>query len=351
MKRAGNLMPLIAAPENLREAFLLAVRGKQLKPECIRFRQDMDGEIARLHHQLLDGSYRMGDYRRFKVFDPKERTICAVPFRDRVVMHAMMRVCHNLYENLRQDFLPKRHKKVPFWEKIIIILAMMTLSFTNARAQEHAGMQKVGILVAMEKEYNLLTDIAKDGQVKIMQCGIGKVNAAVACVEMIRGWRPDVVVAIGCAGGHGEGVHVGDVVVSTATAYHDVYCGDDVVYGQVQGMPERYATPQWMVDAALKLEGRVRAGLVVTGDWFVDSKEKMRAIASHFPDAMAIDMESAAIAQVCHRYGVPFVSLRIVSDMPLADEHGSQYAGFWKTVSDKTFSIARDFVKQITNKE
>lgn len=247
-----------------------------------------------------------------------------------------------------QDFLPKQHKKVAFWEKIIIILTIMTASFTCAQAQKHAGTQKVGILVAMEKEYRLLKDIAKDDQVVIMQCGIGKVNAAMACVEMIREQRPGVVVAIGCAGGNGEGIHIGDVVVSTETAYHDVYCGNDIVYGQVQGMPERYATPQWIVDAALKLEGHVCPGLVVTGDWFVDSKEKMREIVTHFPEAMASDMESAAIAQVCHRYGVPFVSLRIVSDIPLADEHASQYKGFWSTVSAKTFSIARDFVKQIT---
>ena len=105
------------------------------------------------------------------------------------------------------------------------------------------------------------------------------------------------------------------------------------------------------VNAAMKVDRHVRPGLVVTGDWFVDSKEKMREIVSHSPDAMAIDMESAAIAQVCHRCDVPFVSLRIISDLPMEDEHASQYADFWKTVSEKTFSIAKDFVKQITVKE
>ena len=232
-----------------------------------------------------------------------------------------------------------------------VLTIMTVLLSTNVQAQERAGIQKVGILVAMEKEYNLLKDIAIDNQVIIKQCGIGKVNAAMVCVEMIRDWRPDVVVTIGCAGGNGVGIHVGDIVVSAETAYHDVYCGNDIVYGQVQGMPEKYATPQWLVDVALKMKGHVRSGLIVTGDWFVDSKEKMRDIVSHFPDATAIDMESAAIAQVCNRYNVPFVSLRIVSDIPLADEHGSQYADFWKMVSEKTFSTARDFVKQITISE
>ena len=103
MKRVGNLIPLIADRENLREAFLLAVRGKQLKAECMRFRAQLDTEVEELHEQLLNGSYRIGNYRRFKVYDPKERIICAVPFRDRVVMHAMMRVCHQLFDSYQTD--------------------------------------------------------------------------------------------------------------------------------------------------------------------------------------------------------------------------------------------------------
>ena len=232
----------------------------------------------------------------------------------------------------------------------IMLMVMSILDSTNAFGQD-LSIKKIGILVAMEKEYNLLKDIAIDNQVIIKQCGIGKVNAAMACVEMIREQQPDIVLTLGCAGGNGDGIHVGNVVVSTETAYHDVYCGDDILFGQVQGMPERYVTPQWLTAAALKLNEHVHPGLIVTGDWFVDIKEKMQEIIEHYPDAKAIDMESAAIAQVCYCYNVPFISLRIISDIPLVDEHGSQYAGFWKNVSEKTFSIAKDFVKQITGKE
>lgn len=103
MKREGFLMQQIAEPENLREAFLLAVRGKQMRTECLDFRQHFDTEIDCLSKQLREGSYRLGAYRRFKVYDPKERTICAVPFRDRVVMHAFMRVCYHLFERFQTD--------------------------------------------------------------------------------------------------------------------------------------------------------------------------------------------------------------------------------------------------------
>lgn len=76
----------------------------------------------------------------------------------------------------------------------------------------------------MEKEYGLLKDIAKDEKVVICQCGIGKVNAAMACVEMIREQYPDIVLTLGCAGGNGSELSLGDVIVSTETVYHDVYC-------------------------------------------------------------------------------------------------------------------------------
>lgn len=207
---------------------------------------------------------------------------------------------------------------------------------------------KIGILVAMEKEYNLLKDIAINDQVVIRQCGIGKVNAAMACVEMIREQHPDIVLTLGCAGGNGSELSLGDVIVSTEIAYHDVYCGEDVLYGQVQGMPTRYESPKWLIEKACKINERVVPGLIVSGDWFVDSKQKMSEILGHFPNAIAIDMESAAIAQVCYKYQIPFVSLRIISDIPMSDEHAYQYAGFWNTVSEKTFSIANEFVKQIT---
>ena len=230
---------------------------------------------------------------------------------------------------------------------IYIFLVTMTILFTNRAHSQNPGIQKIGILVAMEKEYNLLSSIAEDGRVVVRQCGIGKVNAAMTCTEMIRDEHPDIVLTLGCAGGNGAELSLGDVVASTATAYHDVYCGNDVCYGQVQGMPESYESPQWLVEKACCISEKVVPGLIVTGDWFVDSQAKMADILQHFPHAKAVDMESAAIAQTCYAYKIPFLSLRIISDLPMTDEHASQYKGFWSTVSDKTFHIAKEFVQTI----
>ena len=163
---------------------------------------------------------------------------------------------------------------------------------------------KIGIIVAMDKELHQLQSLFNDGNVVVQKCGIGKVNAALGAQRMIDEFHPDAIISSGCAGGNGDDMNIQDIVVSTQLAYHDVYCGNAVgatVYGQVQGLPARYeADPHLLrkseeLKERNKLSLRIHPGLIVTGDWFVDSKEKMREIIGHFPDAKAVDMESCAI--------------------------------------------------------
>ena len=213
---------------------------------------------------------------------------------------------------------------------------------------------KIGIIVAMDKELQQLQHLFTDGNVVVEKCGIGKVNAALGVAEMIRRHRPDVIVSSGCAGGNGDDIHVQDVVVGAEVSYHDVYCGTSIdqtiVYGQVQGMPARYKADEQLLAKAcrVKCEGfSVQPGLIVTGDWFVDSKDKMRDIISHFPEAKAVDMESAAIAQTCYKYGVPFISFRVVSDIPLRDTDASMYHDFWNTIAENSFQVTKTFVESL----
>ena len=229
---------------------------------------------------------------------------------------------------------------------------------------------KIGIIIAMDKEFRriseqldglkveidggrkFVTGRLGDNELVLHQCGIGKVNAAIGASEMIRRYNPDLMVSTGCAGGGRTDMEVMDIVASTELAYHDVYCGEAMgktVYGQVQGMPARYTSPSELVEKAKSVSPRVHAGLIVTGDWFVDSKEKMREIVGHFPEAAAVDMESAAIAQTCHIYGIPFISFRIISDIPLKYTNASQYHDFWNTVADNSFETTREFLLRINN--
>lgn len=213
---------------------------------------------------------------------------------------------------------------------------------------------KIGIIVAMDKELRQLKQLFNDENVRVEKCGIGKVNAALGAQRMINEFHPDVIISSGCAGGNGDDIHVKDVIVSAEVTYHDVYCGraidDTTIYGQVQGLPARYQADPYLLKKSLelKVEGvNIHAGLIVTGDWFVDSKDKMRSIIEKFPEAKAVDMESCAIAQTCYINKVPFISFRIISDMPLYDTDASQYHDFWNQVAENSFLVTKTLVESL----
>lgn len=99
VKRVGNLMPRIAEMENLREAFLRAARGKSDSRVVVDFRDHLQEKLEQMRSQLLSGTYQFDDYHFFTIYDPKKRVICAAPFQHRVVFHAMMRICHPVFDN------------------------------------------------------------------------------------------------------------------------------------------------------------------------------------------------------------------------------------------------------------
>ena len=213
---------------------------------------------------------------------------------------------------------------------------------------------KIGIIVAMDKELRQLQHLFGNGNIHVEKCGIGKVNAALGAQRMINEFHPDYIISSGCAGGNGDDIQIQDIIIGAEVCYHDVYCGTAIdnttVYGQVQGLPTRYQADPWLLNKAVSLPASsitLHKGLIVTGDWFVDTKEKMREIIGHFPDARAVDMESAAIAQTCYINKVPFISFRVISDIPLRDTDASQYHNFWDTVAEHSFQITKTFVESL----
>ena len=189
-------------------------------------------------------------------------------------------------------------------------------------------------------------------EIILQQCGIGKVNSVIGAVEMIDCYQPDLVMSTGVAGGADVTLSPLDVVVAAECTYHDAYCGEEVARGQIMGQPARFVSPKALVDKALALSGvvdgiKIRSGLTVSGEWFVDSREKMRQILADFPDAVAVDMESCSIAQTCHIYQTPFISFRIISDVPLKDHKGAQYFDFWNRMAEGSFEITRHYLKAL----
>ena len=228
---------------------------------------------------------------------------------------------------------------------------------------------KIGILAAMTVEYEQLVRLMEHPEkidkqrmtftlgrighhnVVLMQCGIGKVNAAIGAMVMIHEFQPQSIISTGCAGGIDPILHVMDVVVSTELAYHDVDCGLGLgcSVGQIQGLPPRFPSDESLTQAAkdLQTDVPVHTGLILTGDQFITSRPALNRIKQTFPEGLAVDMESAAIAQVCFLQGIPFVSFRIISDTPGADQHQEQYENFWQTLADRSFGVTRHFLEAI----
>lgn len=93
----------IADPDNLRLAYWKARRGKEQRGEVAAYRRSLDANLAALRRDLLEGSVRVGDYFYFRIRDPKERMICAASFGERVLHHAVMNVCHPVFERFQID--------------------------------------------------------------------------------------------------------------------------------------------------------------------------------------------------------------------------------------------------------
>ena len=222
----------------------------------------------------------------------------------------------------------------------------------------------IGIINAMQKEHEQLVALLQDRKTEkrgrfsftigfykgksivLMQSGIGKVNAAVGAVELIHQYEPDVLVNTGVAGATDKSLRIMDVVAGATVTYHDVDCGTGNELGQVQGLPAVYHADERLlkITSSLETETRIVPGLICSGDQFITDSQQLDSIKSRFPQALAVDMESGALAQVCYLYEIPFLSFRIISDTPGAAEHIDQYTNFWETMASRSFSVTRSLL-------
>ena len=224
---------------------------------------------------------------------------------------------------------------------------------------------RIGIIVAMRKELDLLLPLLQDSEesrmsgfefycgkmgrhdVMLMQCGIGKVNAAMGTLMLVNNFTPNYVINTGVAGGADTKVNVMDVVAGARVAYHDVWCGPESVLGQVQGLPLYFDGAKRLIDLVPERD-HIHKGLICSGDQFIDTIDAVNRIKGNFPDALAVDMESGAIAQVCHLNKVPFLALRVISDSPGAShDNTKQYLDFWSDAPQETFMLLKDIITNL----
>ncbi|MBR4829167.1 MAG: 5'-methylthioadenosine/adenosylhomocysteine nucleosidase [Muribaculaceae bacterium] len=224
---------------------------------------------------------------------------------------------------------------------------------------------KIGIIVAMRKELELLLPLLHDSEesrmggfvfyrgtmgahdVMVMQCGIGKVNAAMGTLMLVNHFSPNYVINSGVAGGADFSISVMDMVAGERVAYHDVWCGPESEVGRVQGLPLYFEGAQKLLDMLPEDEG-IHKGLICSGDQFIDKMDDVKRIKGNFPDVLAVDMESGAIAQVCHLCSVPFLALRVISDSPGASHDNTrQYLDFWDDAPRESFNIVKEIITKL----
>lgn len=217
---------------------------------------------------------------------------------------------------------------------------------------------KIGILAAMGKEIQLilpLLDEIKETSVRglkvwtgnisghevcVAQCGIGKVNSAINTMRVIDEFMPDLIINTGVAGGADRSMHVLDLFIAEKVAYHDVWCGPETEFGAANGL-DVYLIPDSRVLKAARShlkDEKTKFGLICSGDRFICTEAEVSEIKSKFEDCLAVDMESASIAQVCVLNNVPFAIIRAISDTPGAEDNISQYENFWSDAPSETLS-------------
>ena len=176
--------------------------------------------------------------------------------------------------------------------------------------------------------------------------GVGKVNAAMSTQLIISRYQPDVVLNVGVAGCF-ENVPIGTLVLATGFVQHDAdtsALGDPV--GLVSTVNMVTFPTSWQEKSRLamdKLGLPYRTGLVATGDWFATDTPRSQWIFDTFHPLLC-EMEGGAVAQVCHRNGVPFIALKSVSDCVL--EHHDFFFNFPEAIR-RLNGVAMGFIDHL----
>ena len=206
---------------------------------------------------------------------------------------------------------------------------------------------KVGIIGAMDEEVELLKEALSNRveekiagfdfylgdyaglSIVLLKSGIGKVNAAIGTSILLHHFAPDCVINTGSAGGFDADLEIGDIVISEEVRHHDV---DLTIFGyepgQLPGMPAAFTPDATLVQLAEECIGQMQGmktvnGLIATGDIFMNDPARVAHTRSVFPTMKACEMEAAAIAQSCHRFEVPFIIIRALSDIAGKESHVS----------------------------
>ena len=234
----------------------------------------------------------------------------------------------------------------------------MTTAIISALPEEQAGLiQRLSNHEHLKQTPRRLTrGLMHQKPVLLALAGVGKVAAALTATMLIERHKIERIIFTGVAGAVAAHINVGDVVVGHQYLQHDMDASPlfprfEVPYTGIS----RYAGDVRLV--AMLLEAlnaintpanglkpfKIHEGLIISGDRFVSSGGEVKALRAALPDALCVEMEGAAMAQVCHDYGIPFVAVRSISDK--ADD--SAHTDFPKFVSQTAGPLAVKWMDEL----
>ena len=193
-------------------------------------------------------------------------------------------------------------------------------------------------------------------------CGVGKVFAAICAQTMILKFHPDLILNVGVAGSLSASLKVSDVVVARRLVQHDMdvtalgeprgkILGSDIQYiSTTESIRDELFSAIMSLNAKGAFGGKeIKAlqGTIASGDQFISSKGQKQLISEEF-EALACEMEGAAIAQVCYVNKLPFCVIRAISDS--ADSSaGMDYPHFVALAASNSSKVVREFLKNRKN--
>ncbi len=183
--------------------------------------------------------------------------------------------------------------------------------------------------------------------------GIGKVAAAITATVLIEKYQVQRILFTGVAGGLARHVKVGDVVVGAELLQHDMDASplfpqyEVPLVGRARFHADKAMTACLIESAKQALpQAQVHSGLIISGDQFVSSASESQRLQANLSDALAVEMEGAALAQVCHAYGIPMAVVRTLSDRADDDAH-TDFTKFVQDVaSPYSAAIVSEFLKR-----
>ena len=202
---------------------------------------------------------------------------------------------------------------------------MENIGIVVAMDEEKAEIEKLISNKEIKKTNNLKFIIGKikDKNIILVQCGVGKVNAARTTQKLIDKFNVTTIINVGVAGAINSNLKIGDVIIAKKVIQHDF---DITAFGHNKGyitdVGEGIESDENLLEKAKEMNKdnsyKTKIGIIATGDIFCTDIKMKEKINNKF-NADVVDMECGAIAQVSFLENIPFLAIRSVSDIPNGD--------------------------------